>query len=109
MKKDLQWLNDNIKKDIERANVKEIDLLLKELNELLKKYDNDSFFKNVKDWLKKVFVNKREKCKYIFNDLIEEINKPDFCKKDELRTDLLRISNIHRDFLENLISLLENL
>ena len=109
MKKDLVWITENIKKDIEKANNKEINTLYDELKSILKKYDNDTFQKNINDLFKTIFKNKRERCKLIFNDIIEEINKPNFNKKAELKNDLLRVSNIHRDFLENLISLVESL
>lgn len=109
MKKDLDWLTKNIEKDIDKASMKEINILYNELNDVLKKYDKDQFIKNIMDWCKKIFMSKREKCKYIFNDILEEIQKPNFTKKKELRNDLLEISNIHRSFLENLISLLESL
>lgn len=109
MKKDLTWITENIKKDFEKASIKEIDKLYDELKSMLKKYDNDPILKDIKDWFKKIFKSKKERCIYIFNDIIEEINESDFNRKEELRKDLLKVSNIHRDFLENLISLLESL
>ena len=109
MKKDLSWLSQNIRDDIDKASNSEINELYTQLNALLKKYDNDPLIKNIFDWFSKIFKSKRERCKYILNDIIEETKDPNFTRKDELRSDLLKISNIHRDFLENLASLLGSL
>lgn len=107
--KTLDELIKNIDEDIREANSNQINELYISLNNMLNKYDNDKFMKNLIDILKKLFRSKRQKCKLILEDLIEEIYKPNFTKKEELRKELLEISNIHRSFLENLIALLENL
>lgn len=109
MKKTFDWLTENIRSDIEKARNNKIDELYDSLKKLLKKYDADPTIKNINDWFKQILKSKREKCKLVLEDVIEEMNKPNFSRKEELRKDLLEISNIHRDFLENLISLLESL
>ena len=45
----------------------------------------------------------------ILIDIIEGLEKDNFPKKEELRKDLLDLSNIHRDFLENIKALIESL
>ena len=90
----------------EKASTKEINKIYEELKKILKKYDGDGFFKNCFDFIRQLFQNTRIKCKLIFKDILEEMTKPGFSKKEELRRDLLDLSNIHRDLLENIISLL---
>lgn len=108
-KKDINSLIDNIHKDFKDASRKEIDQIYNELKEMLKKYDDDSFSKNVKDFLKRGFTfDKRKRCELVFKDIIESLDNPSFVKREELRKDLLELSNIHRSFLENLIALIEN-
>lgn len=109
MKKDLNWLTANIKEDIDKASDKNIDKLYKALKVMLKKYDDDPLIKEVLDMFNLILKPKRVRCKLILNDILEEIQKPEFTRHEELRKDLLELSNIHRDFLENLISLLESL
>jgi hypothetical protein len=109
MKKDLEWLTANINEDIDKASNKNIDRLYESLRNMLKKYDNDPLIKDVLDWFNGFLKSKRMKCKLILNDILEEIQKPEFTRHEELRKDLLEVSNIHRNFLENLISLLESL
>ena len=110
MKKTLEWLTEDIKKDIKKASGREISSLYSALKNALKKYDDDPLLKNICDFFKRGIVfDKRERCFVVLDDLLEELKKPGFARKDELRGDLLVISNIHRDFLENLIALLENL
>ena len=110
MKKTIKWLTDNVKDDIKKASGRDIDALYSSLKKALKKYDGDPFLKNVCDLFKRAFTfDKRKRCLIVLDDILEELNKPGFSRKEELRHDLLDISNIHRSFLENLIALLENL
>ena len=105
-KKTIEELIENINKDIEKASAKKINVIYKELKMILKKYDDDEFLKNCFDVIKQLFQTTRNKCKLIFKDIIEEMTKSGFSKKEELRRDLLDLSNIHRDILENIIALL---
>lgn len=109
MSKDLDSIIKNIRKDLKDANSKDIDLIYSSLLQLLKKYDNDTFFKNIGDFFKKIFKTKREKCCLFFEDIVEGINDMDDEKKRKIKKDLLDLSNIHRTFLENLKSLIEAL
>ena len=109
MKKDIEWLTKNVNEDIDKASNKNIDKLYGSLKLMLKKYDNDPIIKDISDFFNGLLKAKRIKCKLILNDILEEIQKPEFSRHEELRKDLLVVSNIHRDFLENLISLLESL
>lgn len=109
MKKDLEWLTANINEDIDKASNRNINKLYESLRDMLKKYDNDPLIKDAFDFLNGLLKSKRTKCKFVLNDILEEIQKPEFTRHEELRKDLLEVSNIHRDFLENLISLLESL
>ena len=104
--KTIDELIENINEDIEKASTKEINKIYEELKKILKKYDGDGFFKNCFDFIRQLFQSTRIKCKLIFKDILEEMTKPGFSKKEELRRDLLDLSNIHRDLLENIISLL---
>lgn len=105
MKKTYEWLTENVRKDIDEASNREIKQLYEELKKTLKKYDNDPLFKQFRDFFKKFFKSNRERCKLILEDILEEVNKPGFERKEELKRDLLEISNIHRGFLENLAAL----
>lgn len=106
MSKNLDWLITNIREDLKKASNREIKDIYNSLKKLLNKYDNDTFIKNIKDFLKKVLKSKREKCSLFFEDIIEGIDSMSDKTKQELKKDLLDLSNIHRTIFEDLAALI---
>ena len=108
-KTDEDSLIENISEDLKTANSKDVDKIYSALKDALKKFDRDSQFKDLIDFLKSIFKTKREKCTLIINDLLESKNKLTNEEKEILRLHLLDISNIHRTLLEDIRALLSAL
>ena len=105
--KNLETLKNNIIKDLNSCSSKTLDLIYKKLSIVLKKFDNDGVFKECKDFFKRLFKNKKEKCLHFIEDLSDSQDKLTDDEKEKLRKELLEISNIYRTFWENFLALLE--
>ena len=103
--KDFITLKNNVLKDIQECNGKELDRIFDKLKTTLKAFDRDDFWKNIKDLIKQVFKSKRNKCFQIVNDICDSRNNLNEIEKESLRKAFLDLSNIHRTFLEDLRAL----
>lgn len=104
--KSFEAVNINIQNDIKRANKKELNEIYNVLKQLLSDFDNDTFFKNAKDYLKKLFSDKRKACLFILNDLFDSKDSLNQQQKDSLLIKLNKLSDIHRGFIEDAIRFL---
>lgn len=106
MSKTIEEIKANLHQDIDKANSKELEKIYSSLKDVLKTYDRDSSLKNLCDFFKNIFSSKKAKCLQFVNDIYDSKDKLTNEEKDKLRKALLDISNIHRTFVENIISLL---
>jgi len=109
-KTDINSLTINIREDFKKSSKKEIDEIYNSLKIMLKKYDDDSMLKDICDLLKRgLTIDKRKRCERVLEDILEVLKDENYPRKEELRRDLLDLSNIHRGILENIIALIEGM
>ena len=106
MSKTIEEIKANLYQDIDKANSKELEKIYSSLKNVLKTFDRDSSFKNLCDFFKSIIKTKKAKCLQFINDIYDSKDKLTNNEKNKLRKALLDISNIHRTFIENIISLL---
>lgn len=106
MSKDFESLKNNVVKDINSCNKKELKKIYDALKKSLASFDKDSILKNVSDFFKSLFKNKKEKCLFFVEDICDSRDKLTNEEKESLRKSFLEISNIHRTFLEDILALL---
>lgn len=105
----LKAVKNNMYDDIKKANKKLKDIYSL-IIELLKKYDNDSRFKNVKDFISlAIDPVLRSRCKKRFDDLIEEWDKLDEAKKASFEKDIKELINKRQSIIELLGNLFRGL
>lgn len=102
-------LVNNIKKDINSCSKKELDSIYNAIKIALKKFDRDNIFKNSIDFIKSILKNKKQKCIFFIEDIIDSKDKLTDKEKEDLRKVFLDISNIHRTFIEDIMALFEAL
>lgn len=106
MAKSIEEIKKNLVKDIKDANSSEIDKIYNTLKEILSSFDRDGLLKNLCDFCKGILKTKRNKCLQFVNDIFDSKDKLSQDEKEKLRKALLDVSNIHRNFIENIIALL---
>lgn len=99
----------NIIDDINSCSTKELNKIYQSLKTILKEFDKDSFFKDSKDFFKFFFKDKKSKCLFFIEDICDSRDRLSAEMKEKLRKEFLKVSNIHRTFLENIKALLEAL
>ena len=107
--KSFEALKENVIKDINECNTRQLNKIYKSLRKVLFQFDRDTIWKNVKDFFKSVRKGKKEKCIFFIDDICDSSEKLTANEKEELRKQFLDISNIHRTFLEDLQALLNAL
>ena len=75
MNKSFEAVDINIQNDIKHASNKKINEIYNELKQALKLFDKDPFFKNAKDYFKRLFADKRRACLLFLNDLYDSKDK----------------------------------
>lgn len=93
--------------DICGANKDELNVIYKALKKALKKFDRDSFLKDVGDFFSKLFKSKREKCKLIVDDIVDSKQKLTKDEAKELYDEFYKLSEVHRSFFDNIMVLIE--
>ena len=104
--KTYEAVNINIQNDIKQANYKKICEIYNKLKELLKDFDNDPILKDAKDFVKRLFVDKRNGCLLILEDIFESKDKLTENQKKILLKRLNEISDIHRTLGEDALRFL---
>ena len=106
MSKTMEKIKANLHQDIDKATTKELEKIYSSLKNVLETFHRDSSLKNLCDLFENIFRSKKAKCLQFVNDIYDSKDKLTNEEKDKLRKALLDISNIHRTFIENIISLL---
>ena len=106
MNKSFEAVDINIQNDIKRSNNKKINAIYNELKQALKLFDKDPFFKDVKDYFKRLFVDKRTACLLFLNDLYDSKDRLTDEQKEQLRLRLNKIADIYRTLGEDIIRFL---
>lgn len=106
MDKTFEAVDINIQKDIKQANNKKINEIYKELKAALKIFDKDPFFNDVKDYCKRLLVDRRKACLFILNDLYDSKDRLSDEQREQLRQRLNKIADIYRTLGEDIIRFL---
>lgn len=107
---DLRAAKNNMYDDIQKASHKQLKAIHSLLIQLLKKYDNDGMFKNIKDFIGLVMSPQlKSRCRKRFDDLIEEWKKLTPEKKNEFEKDIKDLINKRQSLLESIGNLFRGL
>ncbi len=107
---DLRAVKNNMYDDIQKASHKQLKEIHSLLVQLLKKYDNDETFKNIKDFVGLAITPQlKNRCRKRFDDLIEEWDKLTPVKKNEFEKDIKDLINKRQTLLELLGNLFRGL
>ena len=107
---DLRAAKNNMYDDINKATHKELKEIHSLLVQLLKKYDTDGVFKNVKDFVGLAMSSQlKSRCRKRFDDLIEEWDKLTPERKNEFEKDVKNLINKKQSLLELLGNLFRGL
>lgn len=107
---DLRAAKNNMYDDIQKASHKQLKEIHSLLIQLLKKYDNDGTFKNIKDFIGLAMSPQlKSRCRKRFDDLIEEWDKLTPEQKNEFEKDVKDLINKRQSLLELLGNLFRGL
>lgn len=69
--KDFESLKSNVIKDLNECSPKELVSIYNALKAVLKTFDRDGLWKNIKDLFKSFFKSKKEKCTLFIEDICD--------------------------------------
>lgn len=107
---DMNAVKNNLYSDIDKSDSKKLKEIYSFEIELLKKWDNDEKWKDIKDFIKLGFSPMlRKRCKLRFNDLAEEYQKLPENKKTDFEKDMIELINKRQSLIELLGNLFRGL